>query len=349
MERFVLRALRHWLTENTLRTAVRAAPHLSPHAAEQIVTGLIGCGAALPPLAERIAGNMRSAGVYHPAAVRMYFRQLGQHLAGALYAMQCTIDAADDDDAPHADRGAPAFSARAAERIELGPSVAALADRTTDGRGAIIMAPHINSYLLFLARLNQAVPLTVYLRHSSDTRRQSWKRRWYRASGVDWIAEPPGVRGTMGRLGPMAGALEAGRTIFITPDLPQKPSAGTPVACCGRELYLPAGAALLAVRTGAPLFVLTAEPAGTRLRLHLHGPHTPAVAGRGRDARRQCLVAHLQWFAAHLERLLTQHPQLWYLWGDKRWTRVFRNDPRYTRPLPGAADLPAAANVPKEG
>jgi KDO2-lipid IV(A) lauroyltransferase len=131
----------------------------------------------------------------------------------------------------------------------------------------------------------------------------------------------------------MAAAVGEGAVLFITPDLPQKREDGVPMRFFDREIYLPAGPALLAERTGAPLYLLSAAPSGSKQRLMVDGPCEVGAVGRGRDARRAAVQQRLQWFATGFERFLTRQPEMWYLWGDKRWTRLFRGDPRYSRPL----------------
>jgi lauroyl/myristoyl acyltransferase len=321
----LLRALRHWLVARVTDGALSAAPHLSPRAADRLAGVIARLGPRLPVLARMVADNMRAAGVYSAAAHRAYFAQLAGHFAGALHALRCA--------APTTAGGSPALAALAAQRVELDDSVQRLQAALSGGRGVILVGPHICNYLLNLARLNQTAPLTVYLRYSKDRRRQAAKERWYRASGVAWISEPAGAGGPLGRLGRMAAALHAGRVLFITPDLPQKRDDGVAVRFFGREIYLPAGPALLAERTGAPLFALTAAPAGPRQRLLVHGPIDEAESGRGISARRAAVRRRMQWFAAQFEHFVRTSPELWYLWGDKRWTRVFRGDTRYVGPL----------------
>jgi lauroyl/myristoyl acyltransferase len=323
----LLRALRHWVTARATDAALRAAPRLSVRGVDRVGALVAQCGPRLPFIARQVADNLRAVGVYSPAAVREYFAQLGGHFAGALHALRCA--------------GPGDLARLAAERVELGESVARLSAVLVAGRGAILVGPHINNYLLNLARLNQVCPLTVYLRHSKDAQRRAAKQRWYEASRVGWISEPLDAGRTLGRLGRMAEALRAGRVLFITPDLPQKRESGTPVRLFGREIYLPAGPALLALRSGAPLFMLTAEMHGPRQRLVLHGPFGGDSETRGREQRQAAVQARLQWFADGLERFLVKQTPLWYLWGDKRWTRLLRGDSRYVRRL----DSPAAAGL----
>jgi lauroyl/myristoyl acyltransferase len=291
------------------------------------LAGLLGwLGPRCPIVARQVADNMRSLGLYSAEEHRGYFAELGGHFAGALHALRCAPGSAGT--------GMSADLARiAAARVELDASVDRLRQAVQPARGAILMGPHIANYLLNLACLNQVLPLTVYLRHSDDARRQAAKERWYQATGVGWIAEPADAGGPLGRLGRMAAAIAAGRTLFITPDLPQKAPHGVAVRFFDREIRLPEGPALLALRTGAPLFMLTAEPAGARQRLVVHGPCTGDGPPHGRAARRVAMEQRMQWFADHFAQFLTAHAALWYLWGDKRWTQLLHDDPRYGRRL----------------
>ena len=126
-------------------------------------------------------------------------------------------------------------------------------------------------------------------------------------------------------------------------NLPQKSGAGTPVQFCDREIYLPSGAAYLAVRTRVPLYFLIARAADGRLHLDLHGPLETDSPPRGRAAREQAVRDRMQWFATSFERFVRQQPALWYLWGDKRWTRLFAGDTRYVQPAAPSGTAPALA------
>jgi lauroyl/myristoyl acyltransferase len=329
----VLRAARQWLTARVLDSALRVAPHLRRDTPERLARWLARWGPHTPVLARIIAQNMQAVGVYRAAAQRAHFSELAAHFAGALQALRCGARA--DAVEPSAE-----LAEIAAARIELDESVGRVRAQVATGRGAILMAPHITNYLLNLTLLNRALPLTVYLRHSKDARRRAAKERWYRASGVQWIAEPKHTYGAPGRIARMTDALRTGHVLFITPDLARKRAGGVPVRFFGREIYLPAGAALLSVRMGVPLFVQRAEWIGSRQRLVIDGPFAGDAAPRGRAQRAAAVAARMQWFADALERFLRDQTPLWYLWGDKRWTRVFRGDPRYVGLLSSAATSP---------
>jgi len=317
----LLRGLRRWVTGWATDAGMWMAPQLSAAAVDRIGHWIGRCGGHLPLLVGAVADNMRAAGVYSPAAVRDYFVQVGIHLAGALHALRSAGARSAHD------RGFE-LAELARARIELDASVGRLGEVAATG-GVILVGPHIANYLLGLARLNQEIPLTVYLRHSKDPRRQEAKRRWCRAAGVEWICEPPDVGSALGRLGPMAAALRNNRALFITPDLPQKRGQGVPVDLFGRRICLPAGPAWLALRTRAPMYLLLAEVRDQGQRLIVHGPFEHLGASSGRAERRTEVQRRMQWFAAKLERFLREQTPLWYLWGDKRWTRLFHGDRRY--------------------
>ncbi len=319
------RALRHSVVDGLTAAAIQGAPHAPALLAGWVERVVRAAGPWCPRVARNVARNMRALGVYSPATHREYFRQLAGHLAGALLALSCAGSRA---------AAAREELARVVRRqVELDDSVVHLERALTSGRGAILVGPHIVNYLLNLTRLNQILPLTVYLRHSKSARRQAAKERWYQASGVGWICERGDRRRPLARLNHMAAAIAAGNVLFITPDLPQKAGAGLPVRLFDREVYLPEGAAWLAVWTEAPLFALTAERTSSGQRLIVHGPACAATIGPGRARRREAVRQYMQWFADCFQRFLVEQTPLWYLWGDKRWTLTLGGDPRYGRRL----------------
>jgi KDO2-lipid IV(A) lauroyltransferase len=318
----LLRELRHRITAGGRDLAVAVAPRLSERAADRMGALIAGLGPHLPVLARQVARNMRSTGVYSPAAHRDYFAGLGEHFAGALQVLRC---AARDSMSP-----SPDFLRMTHERIRVDDSIGLLRDSLRSGRGAIVMSPHINNYFMNVAGLNEQVPLTAYMRWVKDEKRQAAKAKWYQASGADYISEPPEAGGPLGRMKTMANVLNAGRALVVLVDLTQKREDGVAVRFFGREVYLPGGTAVLAIRTATPVFMMTASRADGRQVIRLNGPYLPHQMS---GDRREAVGTIMQAFADHLERMLTEKPGLWYLWGDKRWTRTFGGDPRYVRPL----------------
>lgn len=335
----MLREIRQWVTAQARTTAAALAPRLSRQAADRLGATIAHVGPHVPVLARQVADNMRSAGIYSRPAHRAYFIGLAEHFAGALQVLRCAAGSAEltaesrDAQSPSpvrlSSRPKPAFMQLVRERIGVDASVDQLRESLVQGRGAIILSPHINNYFMSVARLNEQVPLTVYMRWVNDPQRQAAKDKWYQVSGCTFISQPPDGGGPLGRMKRMAEVIETGRPLMVLIDLTQKREDGVAVRFFGRQVYLPAGAAVLALRTAAPVFVMTAYRAEGRQVIRLHGPYRVDR----RDHRQAGVQRILQTFADHLERMLIEQPGLWYLWADKRWTRTFRGDPRYMQAM----------------
>jgi lauroyl/myristoyl acyltransferase len=312
------RRLRRWLRSEFTAAALHLAPQLSEAGVERLAAAIAVCGPRLPLLSRMVADNLRAAGTYSPRTLRQHFAELGHHFAGALQVLRFA----------RRPDGLPKLLEYARRHIELDESVEELARLAWAGHGVILVGPHICNYLVGLALLNERVPLAAYLRRPKDSRRQVARRLWHEISGIRLISESARDGGPLGGLGRLIAALRQPAVVFMTPDLPQKAPSGLPVRLFGRSVRLPAGAGVLAVRTGAPLFMLLARGGlSGRQVLFVKGPFEPPG---GSECRRHKVVAlSMQWFAQELENFLRDQPALWYFWADKRWTRVFRNDGRY--------------------
>jgi len=312
--------------------ALAFAPRLAPAAIDAMETAFARMGPRLPMLAQMVAGNMRAAGLYSRQVHRDYFACSAAHLAGVLHVLR------------YAGRGStgqvhPALSRLVEERVRLDDSFSCLSEAAAGGKGVVLLGVHAANYMLVLARINQELPITVYLRYSPDPRKQAAKTAWCRAAGLEFIAEPPGVLDPSHRAELMARALQEGRILIVTPDLAQKREEGVPVRFLDREIYLPGGPVALSLIVEAPLVTVVAAPgAPTKaITLRFFGPKSPKVVDRRRGWRQEATHERLQWFTdLFTSEFLCRCPALWFLWGDKRWTRAFRGDPRYTSPLPEA-------------
>ena len=116
-----------------------------------------------------------------------------------------------------------------------------------------------------------------------------------------------GTTAAMREMAAAVGALRRNRVLALTPDLLQQPGRGVPVTLWGRTAWLPAGAAVLAGRTGAVLL-----PSGHRAgrgRLPA-GRGAPLPVG---DVRRdEGEVARvMQAWADSFDRFLHRHPEMW--------------------------------------
>lgn len=287
-------------------------------------------GPRLPVLGKMVAENMRAVGVYSRQTHREYFRQVANQLAGWLHVFRYAGWGASR-------RGVPMPEGLArivGERVCVDDSVDLLRQAAGQGKGVVLMAMHIIPVPLWLARLNQECRVTVLGRYSKDERHQRIKERWWHVTDVDYVAVRKQDQQPGSRLAEMSEVLRQGRIMAITPDLARKRTEGKPVRLFDRQVHLPSGAAVLSVVTGAPLVMISAKPMGKRTCLTFRGPFEAAVAADAPDDQAAAIAERMQWFADGLETFLRQHAPLWFFWGDKRWTGVFRGDPRYV----GAAE-----------
>ncbi len=337
----MLRTFRRHVTASLSNAALRAAP-LVPESLVQAAQGVIsGVGARSPMLARLVADNMRAVGLYSPEVHRDYFRRVAEHLAAAMHIFRHVPPA----DTPAGRPMAAGLARVVHQQIKLGDSVEVLRRALEGGQGAIIVGAHVTNFLLILARLNEEIPLTVYLRHSRDPRKLEAKQRWCRATGLSFIAEPASSADPTRRAATLADALAAGRVLVITPDLPQKDGDGVAVRFLDRIVHFPNGPAAMSLLTGAPLVSATGRPEGRATRLVLEGPLSAEVSAKGRGWRQAAIAERMQWFADRFAAYLQANPSLWFLWADNRWTRVFRGDPRFATPIDASSTSARATRV----
>ncbi len=325
------RAFRQWLVSRATDLGRSAAPRIPEGVIDAVESAVASAGPHLPILGRMVADNMRTAGLYSPAVHREYFAWAASHLAGLMHAFRLAGGGAK----PHGGGMCPELAGFVQERVLLDDSIARLREAYAQGKGVVLLGVHAANFMLVLGRMNQELPITVYQRYSKDPRREDARRRYAEMCGLNFIAEPPSATNPARRAELMAGALREGRILIITPDMVQNRETGVPVRFFDREVYLPGGAAALSLLVEAPLVTVVARPAGGRaVRLAFYGPMSAQVTQRRKGWRQEATRERMQWFAdLMVNEFLRPCPALWFLWGDKRWTRVFRGDPRYTRPL----------------
>jgi len=323
-----MRAVRKWFTDKLTDAALVAAPRTGPRSIDTIESFVAHFGRFCPVVSRIVASNMRTLGLYSPQAHRDYFARIATHLADQLHILR---NAPRDLTRPVTTMPAE-LDRLVRRRILLDASFNRLNQAAALGKGVIIMAPHVVDLPLWMARLSQEVPLSVYMRDTKNPTRRHAKQLWYHSAGFEAIVESSrnpdpldteqaDANSSRNRL---IEALGRRRTVVITPDIPQKDRPIKPVRFFDRQVCLPRGAAILSKMTNAPLLTMVAEPAGATIRLILQGPF-PTEANSGGVQER------MQWFTDCFVDFLRAHPSLWFFWGDKRWTRVFKGDTRYIR------------------
>jgi len=311
-----LRSARRRWTAGVIASAPILAPRMPPGLIAATQRLLADAGPWLPGLAEMVARNMRSAGLYSEAVLRAHFEQVASHFCNGLRLFRLA-----------ASPGAVARLSR--DFIDLDPSVGRIRQAMASGRGAVIAPPHVCNYLLTLVRLNQEVRVCVYLRWSKDERKQRIKHAWCRAAGLPVILEPPSAADPASRAALCVETLQRGEALVMTPDVAQRQGKGVPVRLFGRTAYLPAGPASIAMLAEAPLVPVFGHLGGVRHVICAGEPLSVERLPRDQGGRQGGLQATMQIWARQFEAFLRRDAQAWFLWADSRWTKVFQGRDGY--------------------
>ena len=326
----LLRDFRRWLTAKASFGAAGLAP-LAPWLAIDLLEWALGrVGPRLPVLGRMVRDNMRAAGVCDRAVVDAYFRQVALHLSNAVRIFRLKRDLA-------------AVAALARREVVPDETIEYARRAAEQGRGAIIVPAHACNFLVSLPRLGGELPLCIYLRWTKDRRRVEIKRQWCRTAGLEVIVEPANAADPTSRAAACVEALRQGKLLVITPDIAQRCDKGVAVRWLGRTAYLPAGPAALAMLADVPMIPLFARLArrpsahgdsasGSRVPIHVpyfEEPITVRRLPRSEGGRQESLRLAMQTWADGFSRFIRDCPEAWLLWGDSRWTRVLRGDPKY--------------------
>lgn len=302
-----------------------AAPRLSAGMVDRIERMLARWGPRAPILSRQVLTNMRAAGVGGPDAVDEHFRQMARHLANALRIFRSGF--------------APEVVAELARKdIAVDQSMELVRSAISEGRGAVIIPPHVCNFLLTAVRLNQEVPLSIYLRWSSDLRKRQLKEAWCKAAGLNAILEPANATDPSARAAACVDILRSGRALVMTPDIVQRAGRGAGVRMFGRVVDLPTGPASIAMLAESPLFSMFGYTRNNVHTMTFKPPRMIVSRSRAEGGRTAAVRDAMQEWGDHFAEFLRADPATWFLWGDSRWTRFFRGDPAYSSPIKSPDD-----------
>jgi KDO2-lipid IV(A) lauroyltransferase len=173
------------------------------------------------------------------------------------------------------------------------------------GNGAIIALPHLGSWEwagFWLTRL-QDTPLTVVVEELEPPELFEWFAALRRSFGMEVVP-----------LGPQAGtatirALKENKVLALLSDR-DLGGDGIEVEFFGERTTLPAGPAVLALRTGAPILPTAIYYRDDGLR---HGVVKPALDTARRGSLREDVARITQDVAHALEDLIRESPTEWHL------------------------------------
>jgi KDO2-lipid IV(A) lauroyltransferase len=176
------------------------------------------------------------------------------------------------------------------------------------GRGVVVAVAHFGNWeLLARACARRGVPLTAITR----ALRGRLNERLLAARREGGLRELP----DRGSSGAALRLLRRGETLAVVIDQNMRPSRGVFVDFFGEPACTTPAAAVLALRTGAPLLAAfpVRGPDGTH-RVWLEGPFAPPPGTRGRSA----VKALTQEVTRAVERAVRAHPDHWF-WVHRRW------------------------------
>lgn len=300
------RTLRKWATTSLLSLGVRLSRRGSGRRVERLRSVMIGATRLCLPLHWQVAQNMRRAGVYRKGLPDLYFERAADQMEFLMHIFRT---------------GFP--ESGVAQRFSFDSSIQLLHQAHSAGHGTLVVSPHLCGYPVFPRILAEHVPCSIYLRHSADPRKHEINRQIGHAGGGH-LVYPPINASPMQRLTVAMGILRAKRALYITPDLPRKPDEGVPVTIFGRTVYFPIGVVIMAMRTKAPVVFATWHYEDGLY----HGSFHPPLDFSPRGDRERRAASGMAEFARLMDERLQEHPEMWWNWLDKRWTRILRSRPR---------------------
>jgi lauroyl/myristoyl acyltransferase len=254
------------------------------------------------PLRQRLAHNMKLAGVYREELIDAHFVRAVDQLTMLGHVLR----------AGFAESGCP-------EKFVFDESLRLLEQAHAAGKGVINIAPHLCGYPVYGAVVSMRIPCSIYLRRNKDPGKMRITEAVGLAGQGHLVAPPTGATKAQ-RLNVAIDVLRQGRMMFITPDTPRKPSEGVRVTLFGRTSYFPMGVFIMSLRTGAPVVPVTWHWKQGAYHLHYGEPIELVRGGR---LRQQAAAATRHW-AATVDRFLHAYPEMWWNWLDKRWTKIIR-------------------------
>ena len=181
------------------------------------------------------------------------------------------------------------------------------------GRGVIVVTPHFGNWDIAAAATTAVgLPLTAVTERygTSDLNRRVVEAR----ERIGMRVVPLGI--TAGKA--VITALRRNELVALVCDLPPREGRAVMVRICGQQAIVPAGPALLALRTGAPVlpFVCRRLP-DDRYRIEVQAPVQLSPTGAGT----QDVEAMAQAIMDRFDPILRATPEQWYLFSPM-WHRA---------------------------
>ena len=207
------------------------------------------------------------------------------------------------------------------EQFKFDETFSLLEQIYAEGKGVITIAPHLSGYPIYGAVVSSRIPCTIYHRRNKDPRKMQITQTLAKASEEVILISPPVGATKAQRLQVAIDALRRGEMLFLTTDTPRKPDDGVPVNILGKTAHFPTGAFVMSLRTGAPIVPVWWH---WKKGFYHISYGEPIRLERGGRLREKAEAATRQW-GAQVDTFIREHPEMWWNWLDKRWTKIIRD------------------------
>ena len=297
------RRLRKTLTVRCLQLGQELAQNGDWRRVERLRDGLRMLTRIALPLRSRLKTNIRNTDLHYEGLLDAYFERAIDQMIMLAHVLRA---------------GLP--KSGCLEKFRFYDSFSILERAYAKGKGVISIAPHICGYPIYGGIVSSRIPCVIYMRHNKDPRKMRITEEIGRAGNGELIYPPKGGSKSQ-RFKVAVDVLRRGRMMFIAADTPRKPDKGVPVNILGHRAYFPTGVFIMSLRTGAPVVPVWWYWRDGVYRIYYS---EPIELQRGGDLKSKAKAATQKW-AADVDVFFREHPEMWWNWLDKRWTRILRN------------------------
>lgn len=254
------------------------------------------------PLRQRLKANLRCAGLNPDGLADAYFERCIDQMIMVAHGFRGDFDIN-----------------MLVEQFKFDASFEILQKTYDEGNGVITIAPHISGYPVYGAIISSRIPCTIYHRRNADPRKMKITETVARASQVELISPPVNATKAQ-RLQVSIDALRQKKMLFLTPDTPRKPDSGVAVPIFGKTAHYPTGVFIMSMRTGAPVVPVWWHYEDGFYHVRYGEPFRPERGGRLREKAE----ADVKKWGQQVDDFIRRHPEMWWNWLDKRWTKIIR-------------------------
>lgn len=189
-----------------------------------------------------------------------------------------------------------------------------LIEAVDQGRGGILLMSHMGNWEVGARLLRRNIPdlrLMLYMGRQAREQIERRQKADLTASGIRIVAADPAEDSPF-ELIEGVGFLKSGGFVSMAGDVVWRPEQRVVTACfLGHTVRLPEAPFMLALVSGAPLYVFFASARGPR-QYHFSVTSPFMVTAETRSRRHSAVAGAAQFYAERLEAQVRRHPLEWY-------------------------------------